>query len=298
MQIDPEDRQSHEERLSSSEGQSAPSRSFAVAAVVIIAVVGIGAGIYFSTEKSAPPVVDEPAPAVVRAAEPIPVPAVPAAPDIPSPAPAPAPEPLPEAAPAEPEVTVQDIDQELRNLLATADAPTLVTQALEADDLVQRSAGMIDGFSRGLVPRKALPLAPPKKAFSTVKVDGLTYIDPTSYARYDSYAQAIASLNVDLLVSTFHRFRPLLEQAYAGFGYSVEDMDNALIRSLDYVLATPEPSEPLALKRKEAIFQYTDPEFEQLTAIQKQLLRMGPENSAKIKQQAGALRRGLLGVSQ
>ena len=200
--------------------------------------------------------------------------------------------------PAEPEVTAQDIDQELRNLMAAGGATTLVTQALEADELVQRSAGMIDGFSRGLMPRKALPLAPPKKAFSTVKVDGLAYIDPASYTRYDSYAQAIASLNVDLLVSTFHRYRPILEQAYAGFGYSAEDMDNALIRSLDYVLATPEPSEPLALKRKEAIFQYMDPTFEQLTPLQKQLLRMGPENSSKIKQQASALRQGLLGASQ
>lgn len=298
MLIDPEDRQSHEERLSSSEGQRAPSRRGAVAAVVIIAIIGIGAGIYFSTQNSAPPVVDEPAPAVVRAAEPMPAPEMPPAPDIPSPAPTPAPEPLPEATPAEPEVAVRNTDQELRNLLATASAPTVLTQALEANDLVQRSAGMIDGFSRGLMPLKALPLAPPKKAFSTVKVDDLAYIDPTSYARYDSYAQAIASLNVDLLVSTFHRYRALLEQAYAGFGYSTEDMDNALIRSLDYVLATPEPSEPLALKRKEAIFQYADPEFEQLTALQKQLLRMGPENMAKIKQQTRALRQGLLGAAQ
>ncbi|RLA57774.1 MAG: hypothetical protein DRR04_12245, partial [Gammaproteobacteria bacterium] len=177
-------------------------------------------------------------------------------------------------------------------------ASTLVSQALEANDLVQRGAGMIDGFSRGLVPRKAIPLTPPKKAFSTIEVDGLTYIDPASYARYDSYAQAIASFDIDLLVSTFHRYRALLEQAYMGFGHSVEDMDNALIRSLDYVLATPEPSEPVALQRKEAIFQYADPQFEQLTALQKQLLRMGPENSAKIKRQARALRRGLLGVSQ
>jgi hypothetical protein len=298
MQIEPEDRQSHDERLSSSEGQHAPSRRGAVVAVAIIAVIGIGAGIYLSSEKGAAPVVEESAPAVVRAAEPAAVPVMPAAPDIPSPAPAPKPEPLAEVIPVAPEVTAQDIDQDLRNLMAAGGATTLVTQALEADDLVQRSAGMIDGFSRGLMPRKALPLAPPKKAFSTVKVDGLTYIDPGSYTRYDSYARAIASLNVDLLVSTFHRYRPLLEQAYAGFGYSPEEMDNALIRSLDYVLATPEPSEPLALKRKEAIFLYADPEFEELTALQKQLLRMGPENSGKIKRQVRALRQGLLGASQ
>ncbi|HDY83400.1 MAG TPA: DUF3014 domain-containing protein [Halieaceae bacterium] len=294
MLIDPQDHQSHEERISGSEGQRTLSRSIAVAAVAIIAVAGIGAGFYFSTQKSTPPFLDKSAPVVA----PLPVPKVPAAPDIPDPAPTPAPELLREAVPAEPEITIQNSDQELRNLLATAGATPLVTQVLEANDLVQRGAGMIDGFSRGLVPRKALPLAPPKKAFSTVKTDGLTYIDPASYTRYDSYVQAIASLDVNLLVSIFHRYRTLLEQAYAGFGYSGEDMDNALIRSLDYILATPEPSEPLALQRKEAIFQYLDPKFEQLTASQKQLLRMGPENFAKIKQQARALRQGLLGVSQ
>jgi hypothetical protein len=298
MLIDQQDRQSHEERLSGSEGQRAPSRRIAVTAVVIIAVIGIGAGIYFSTGKNAPTNVDEPAPAVARTAEPPPAAKMPPAPDIPGPPPTPAPEPLPEAAPAEPEVTIQNSDQELRDLLAPSAASALVAQALEANDLVQRSAGMIDGFSRGLIPRKALPLAPPKTTFSTVEVEGLTYIDPTSYGRYDSYARAIDSLNVDLLVSTFHRYRHLLEQTYSGFGYSAEDMDNALIRSLDYILATPEPSEPAALKRKEAIFQYADPQLEQLTALQKQLLRMGPENSAKIKRQARALRQGLLGVSQ
>ena len=196
------------------------------------------------------------------------------------------------------EVTVESSDQALRKLLATAGNAALVTQALEANDLVQRSAGMIDGFSRGLMPRKALPLSPPKGAFSTVEADGLTLIDPASYARYDSYAQAIDTLNMDLLVAAFHRYRTLMEQAYAEFGHSAEDMDNALIRSLDIVLATPEPSEPVALRRKEAIFQYADPAFEQLTPLQKQLLRMGPGNAAKIKRQAAALRQGLLGLPQ
>ena len=99
------------------------------------------------------------------------------------------------------------------------------------------------------------------------------------------------------IMAAFHRYRPLIEQAYEEFGYSAEDMDNALIRSLDYVLATPEPAVPIALIRKEAVFQFSDPELEQLPPLQKQLLRMGPENSARIKQWVEKLRQGLLGVS-
>jgi len=74
-------------------------------------------------------------------------------------------------------------------------------------------------------------------------------------------------------------------------------MDNAVVRALDYVLATPELAEPAALKQKEAVYEYADPRLEQLAPLQKQILRMGPENSAVLKQQARKLRNGLLGVA-
>ncbi len=280
-----------EDRLSPREGRRAPSIRILLVAVAIIALIAI---FYDPAEHGEPPIVDEPAPALHSAAEPIPAPEIPPAPDIP--APAPAAEPLPEEPPTEIEVTLETSDQELREILAAVGDSPVITRVLVADDLVQRSAGMIDGFSRGLVPRKVIPLTPPKEKFSTFKIDGQTYMDPASYTRYDSYAQAIASLNLDLLVSTFHRYRAQLEQAYAGLGYSAEAMDNALIRTLDYVLATPEPPQPVAVQRKEAVFQYADPELEQLPPLQKLLLRMGPENFARIKQQAAALRKRLLEV--
>jgi hypothetical protein len=278
-----------EDRLSPGERRRAPSIRILLVAVAIIALIAI---FYDPAEHGEPPAVDEPAPALHSAAEPTPATEIPPAPDIPTPAPVVAPP--PKEPPTEPEVTLETSDQKLREILAAVGDSALITRVLVADDLVQRSAGMIDGFSRGLVPRKVIPLKPPKEKFSTFNIDGQTYMDPASYRRYDSYAQAIASLNIDLLVSTFHRYRALLEQAYASLGYSAEDMDNALIRTLDYVLATPEPAQPLAVQRKEAVFQYADPELEQLPPLQKQLLRMGPDNSARIKQQAEALRKRLL----
>jgi hypothetical protein len=278
-----------EDRMPSEQGARGPSTRIIIAAVAIVAVIAI---IYFSGGKDEPPAVDEPAPTLISAPEPIPEVKMPPAPDIPPPAPAQ--EPQPEEPPVEPEITLETSDQDIRiNLAGVGDSP-LIAQTLSAGNLVPRSVGMIDGFSRGLVPRKILPLTPPKEKFSTVKIDGKTYMDPVSYTRYDSYARAIASLNIDQLVAAFHRYRTLMEQVYEDLGYSAADMDNALIRSLDYILATPESSEPLGVKRKEAVFLYVDPELEQLNTLQKLLLRMGPENSAMIKQQARALRERLL----
>ena len=290
MHIEPEDHLSDKDRITEGKDSRGPSVLILAIAVAIIAAIGY---YYFSSQQKPSPIAVEPAPTVITPAAPIPAPVMPAAPDIPAPQPVAEPTVI-EEVPAEPALTLETSDPDVRAALAEASESSLVMSVLESDAILQRGAGAIDGFSRGLVPLKALALTPPKEKFSTTTVDELTYIDPASYKRYDSYARAIAALDNDLLVANFHRFRGLLEQAYAGFGYSAEDMDNALIRTLDYVLATPSLTEPATIKRKEAIFQYTDPTLEQLTPLQKQLLRMGPENLAMVKRQAEVLRKGLL----
>ena len=42
------------------------------------------------------------------------------------------------------------------------------------------------------------------------------------------------------------------------------------------------------------MYRYADPQLEQLSAVQKQLLRMGPDNIRRIKAQARVIRSGLL----
>ena len=284
MQIDPEDRLTDQEPK-----QASSLMTVLIGLVVLIAIAGV---VYFylgQPEKvaDAPPVT---APVVVPA--PAPEPEQPPAQDIPAPVPAAPLEPnLPEPEPAP---TLETSDEELKVVLREAGESELMDTVLTNDDLVQRSASMIDGMSRGILLGKVLPVAPPKGKFTTVEEDGTEYMDPTGYARYDNYAESIEALDTETLADTFHRFRPLLEEAYGTLGYPKDDFDNALIRALDRILLTPEISEAIELQRKEAIYQYADPALEELTDLQKQLLRMGPENIDRIKRQAAALRAALL----
>ena len=48
-------------------------------------------------------------------------------------------------------------------------------------------------------------------------------------------------------------------------------------------LATPEAETPVRLVKPEAFYLFADPELESLPAGQKILLRMGPENAARVK---------------
>jgi Protein of unknown function (DUF3014) len=182
----------------------------------------------------------------------------------------------------------------LRQQLAAAGADTNLAKLANTEHPVDVSAALIDGMGRGMILRKILPMDPPKQAFSVEQDGDIFYMGATSYARYDDYTDTIAALDTGALVETFHTLRPLYKQAYEQLGLNPEDFDNAIIRALDLVLATPEIAEPIALNAKSVVYVYQDPAMESLPALQKQLLRVGPDNLRRIKQQARVLREGLL----
>ncbi len=279
-----------EDRLESNTGQGGfPTRHV----LLVLAVLVVGYLLWNAMGEK--PAEIEPEPLVVEEVK-VEEPALPPAEDIPpQPAaivteaevvePAEAPPPLPPLA---------DSDDLVREQMEAAGLRSTFAPLEEQEDLVQRSAAIIDGFSRGVVLRKLLPIDPPKAAFSALEEDGTMYMNPAGYSRYDSYSEAISSLDTSVLVGSFHTLRPLYEEAYAQLGLDPNDFDNAIIRMLDRVLATPEIDAPIALTRTSVMYKYADPQLEQLTPMQKQLLRMGPDNIRRIKEKASALREELL----
>jgi hypothetical protein len=190
-------------------------------------------------------------------------------------------------------LTLAASDDPLREILAPALAGPLET-ALQAENLIERGAAIVDGLSRGVLQYKLLPVMPPEGKFAVRKRGNQAVMDPAGYARYDAYARAIESLDTDILVQSFDRFRPLLEEAYGMLGYAPEQLDNALIRGLDRIIEAPVIETPLQVRKVEAVYKYEDPELERLPEVHKQLLRMGPENTRRIQSQAVALRERLL----
>ena len=259
-------------------------------------LAAIAAWFLMGGEPEPPPPAPEPAPVVEPEAAP--EPELPPAPDIPEPELVAPTEPNEPPAPVVPPPVLETSDEELRERLAGASDSELLEYALVNDNLVERGTALVDSFSRGLMMTKLVPLPGPTGDFTVSETDGVFTIDSAGYSRYDGHAEAIEQLDTETLVSTFHRFRPLLEQTYAGLGYEEEDFDNAVIRALDRILDTPEIDAPIPVEKYEAIYRFADAELEQRPGLQKQLLRMGPENIARIKQQARALRDALLAGSE
>jgi hypothetical protein len=191
-------------------------------------------------------------------------------------------------------LTPQEGDDLLRQQLAAAGAKPILLKMLSDQQPLEVSAALIDGLSHGIILRKFLPARPLSEPFGVVAEDDGIYMSTASYLRFDGFADAVAKLDIGVLVNTFHMLRPVYEQVYGYLGLNPDDFDNAVIRTLDLVLATPEIGEPIALKPKAVLYLYATPALEGLPDVQKQLLRMGPDNIRRIKQQAQSLRDGLL----
>lgn len=201
------------------------------------------------------------------------------------------------SAPEEQPVILPDLDNSdafVREELMELNDTETYALWLQSENLLQRGTALIDGLSRGVVLRKILPIAPPSGKFSPLLENNKLWLDEASFHRYDPLTDLIVSIDGSALVTLFHKFRPLAEQAYAELGYDKDELDNAVIRAIDQILATPEIDGPVELVQESVNYQFADPELERLPAIQKQILRMGPDNAARIKEYLRTVREALV----
>jgi hypothetical protein len=223
-------------------------------------VVVIGAGIYFyKFAATVPP----PAPAAAEA----PPPGVS----------------VPDAAPAEPLPKLEESDGFIRSKAAPLSADPVFASWLKTDDLLARFAASVNMIGKGKVPKDGLSFMAPRKKFKARKRDGLFYADPSGYARYDAVAGAVASIDAAAAVKVFQACRPLFQQAYQGLGERGGDVQAAVERAAQVLLEAPEAGSSAALKEKGIVFAYVDDALESASPAQKQLMRMGPKNEAKIQ---------------
>jgi len=170
--------------------------------------------------------------------------------------------------------------------------------ALNKDFLLQRSVAFLDGLSKGVLQDKLLPFTRPSQAFIAHKQGQALSMGSVNFQRYDAFSQSIVAIDSQQAAAFFHWTRPLLETAYSELGYPGENLDGAIIKAIDTLLATPRVEGPIALKRESVLYQYADPAIEALPSAQKQLLRMGSKNSALLKSWLSELRSALLTTGQ
>lgn len=201
--------------------------------------------------------------------------------------PAPAPEPLP---------SLDESDEALFNGLNALSGNIQWRDLFQPAVLVRRFVVTIDNMTAVKLPQKYRVTVPLAGSFRIQKTgaDGLI-VAADNYARYETYVRLVESIDLQNIVSLYKRYYPLFQEAYEDLGYPGRYFNDRLIAVIDHLLAAPEIKGPIALKQPKVFYLFADPDLEALSAGQKIMVRIGPDNAARVKTRLRELRNLLTG---
>jgi hypothetical protein len=182
-----------------------------------------------------------------------------------------------------------------------------VEQYVVSEDVVSRLVATVDALSGRQVPESIKAVQGPGGEFQATADDNPSsvirnaagdpipqyLVDPVNYRRYTPYVETLENMSTAELAAAYRDYRPLFEEAFRQLGYPDGDFDQRLTAVIDELLATPDVTAPVRLIKPEAYYLYADKDLEALTAGQKVLLRMGPENAARVKAKLAEIRDAL-----
>lgn len=197
----------------------------------------------------------------------------------------------PSEAPAAESPALPPLDESDAFVRAQTSRVCLPLAWMAAGHLVRRAAVLIENASRGELPPKRGGLLPPLGAFPVRQEGERFFMDEAGYSRFDPYLDQLEAIDPERLAGCIRLLDPLLDQALNELGHS--DGPQAGISAVfDRILAVPEPIEgtDIELVQPKVLFLYADPRLESLSGLQKQVLRMGPENTRRLKAYVNRLR--------
>ena len=267
-------------------------------ALGIVVLLLVGAVVWFATMREPEPVVSQPvavpappAPTVLEPEPPLPDPE-PEEPALPF-VEAVSTEPEPQLEPVEPAFVLPRLDnsdQLIKDGVASLSKHDRISDWLHRGELVRRFVVTVDNVSRGLVPRDQIAMLGPDEPFPVQPAgeEGVYLLDVRGYARYDLLTDVFTSVDARRAAEFFDLVRPLLQGAYTELGYGSAPFEEVVFRAIGWLLETPALTGPIRLTRPVVMYEFEDPKLERLSAVQKQMVRMGPRNTRAIQAKISA----------
>ena len=194
---------------------------------------------------------------------------------------------------AAPLPTLADSDAAIHSALTGVSGAAALEKFLVPQNIVRHIVVTVDNLPRKKVALELRPLKPtPGHLVTAGTADEMT-LSAQNAARYAPFVDLVRSTPTRDLVAQYYHFYPLFQQAYENLGYPTQYFNDRVIEVIDDLLMTPDVKGPIGLTQPNVMYQYADPRLEALSAGQKTLLRMGPENEAALKVKLHELRDAL-----
>jgi hypothetical protein len=219
---------------------------------------------------------------------------------VPPPAPSPVtPPPAPSATPAPPVRTLplpplDQSDADVQGGLTELFGQEAIAQFLLPERVVRNIVVTIDNVPRQQMALNQRPIRATPGEFLTSGPEEAMVLAEENYARYAPLIAVVRTIDAKTLVSLYRGLQPLFQQAYEELGHPNGVFNLRLLEVIDHLLAAPQAPAEIRLVQPSVLYRYADERLEKLSAGQKLLLRMGPENAAVIKSKLREIQAELL----
>lgn len=155
---------------------------------------------------------------------------------------------------------------------------------LRSEQLIRSFVVLVDNVSRDNFPQTGLPYQPMTEEMPVRTLDdNLFVMEQAAHGRFDSIVDTFVAVDTGAAIAIYHLISPLLQQAYAELGYGNNDFDAVLRRAIRNVLDMDPPAGPYQLVKPSVMYLYADAAIENLSTVEKQLIRLGPENTKQLQ---------------
>jgi hypothetical protein len=188
------------------------------------------------------------------------------------------PKPVAEAGEAIDLPELSQTDAIVRQLVGGLSSHPSVAAWLAGDQLIRNFVASTLNIAGGRTPSVQLNRLRPTQKFQVHGSGADLSIDPRSYARYNTYADAVAALDARGTARLYATLKPRIQDAYKELGYPDGDFDRVMAGAINELLKTPVIDGRVGLVSKSVSYEFADSRLQSLSPAQRQLLRMGPRN--------------------
>ncbi|MFT7220590.1 MAG: hypothetical protein ACI8Z1_002209 [Candidatus Azotimanducaceae bacterium] len=264
------------------------NRPIVITLIAVICAIAALAVYFYSASSDEPEVTEQIAlPPEVQAPEPVLEPEV-LAPEALSPEPQALPTPEPE-----PPIFVlpllDESDQLIRDGAVSLTRHEGINPWLGPNELIRKFVAFADNVAHGQVAKAPVRALAPEGAFlvrplplSSPGIERFE-LDKVSFDRYDRITEIVISVDQRRAAEFYHLLKPLVQEAYGELGYGDKPFDEVFFQSIGQILEAPIIEDQIVLVRPSVMYRFEDENLENLSALQKQMIRMGPRNTRLIQ---------------
>ncbi|MDT8428349.1 MAG: DUF3014 domain-containing protein [Pseudomonadales bacterium] len=201
------------------------------------------------------------------------------------------PDPVPVAEPL-PDLNASD-DFAFERLRELEAGPALVP-LLTSEQLIRSFVVFADNAAQGNLPQLDFPLRKLNREMEVGTLDdNLFVMEPVSFRRFDLLINTLIAVDVDSAMRLYRMLKPLLQEAYAELGYGDRDFEQTLVQAIDTVLNARTVEGPYQLVKPSVMYLFAEQDIEDMSPVEKQLIRIGPDNAARLKARLAEYKRRL-----